>query len=103
MAYGRWSPSTLCHQPSAISHDERQNLYATLSTTVRGGRIAVGERNCVNVFRCPVVGSRKLADGVSVRTCHTQFAFVRLSRSSVASNERRLAKLNNLPMRTSIR
>src|SRR5947209_10715717 len=63
-----------------------QNRYAALTTTVRGGRIADGDRNCVSVCLVPVDGSRNEVAGVNDRTCHTQFELVRLSKSSVASS-----------------
>src|SRR6185295_8660895 len=65
--------------PSVLS----QNLNAARSTTVRGGRIAVGDKYWVSVERVPVVGSVNAVAGVSDRTCHTQLVLVRLSRSSV--------------------
>src|SRR3954449_5764107 len=96
----------LSHQPSAISHQPlatTQNLTAARNTTVRGGRIAAGERNCCSVARVPVVGSVNVVAGVSERTCHTHDALVRLSKSTVASSVRLPENLNILPTRTSMR
>src|SRR5438876_388065 len=64
---------------------------------------AVGERNCVSVARWPVVGSVNAVAGVSVRTCQTQLAFVRLSISRLPSRLRAFAKRKILPNRRSIR
>jgi hypothetical protein len=90
---------TISHQPF---RGAPQNFSAARNTTVRGGRIAVGDMNCVSVLRCPVDGSRNDVDG-SERACHTQLALVRLLKSIDASSDRDPANVNSLPTRRSIR
>ena len=65
-----------------------QNLKAARNTIVRGPRMADGDMNCGSVARTPVVGSVNAAASVRLRTCHTVAAFVRLSKSTVASSVR---------------